>query len=180
MLTFLSLIFGSSLALSQEAKAPTGWGVVVGWPSAFRYQKGLDWKNAMFFDVGYQMDGYAMVDANYSQYLMRAEDKWREDARVGTVLYNIFGGLTAGYRVNDDREEKSLFGIRGGAALEYLFPKSPWAIRAEVAPVLFFSGTTAAGMQGGLVLMHSLGGKPRRLQNSKSPAKTANPHSASP
>lgn len=175
-------VFDSS-AWAQDAHAAqfpgfragqSGLGAVLGWPFGARYQKWLTWKDAMFFDLGYQTDGFFMFGGNYSFYMLSEDDRWRLDRRVGTILYNLFVGGVAGIHIGDSRSERERLGIRGGGAFEYLFPESDWALRVEVAPVLYLTGTTAAGLQGGIVLMKYFG-KPEN-QFSRSPkAKQARP-----
>jgi hypothetical protein len=175
ILTLALLIFAPWSADAQTADdfpgfriGQTGWGAIMGWPFGVRHQRWLNWKQAAFYDVGYQTDGFVMVGANFSHYFLNEEDRWRAGRKVGTILYNAFAGGTAGYHIGDDSDERSKLGIRAGGAFEYLFPRSPWAIRAEVAPVLFFSGTTAAGLQGGIILMKYFGGTKRLRPQLKS------------
>lgn len=132
-----------------------------------RYQRWLSWNRAAFFDVGYQIEGFLVGDANYAFYMLSEDDRWKLNSRVGTVLYNLMIGATAGYHIGKDREERSRLGIRGGAGFEYLFPASNWSFRAEVIPVFYLSGTTAAGLQGGLVMTYYLG-KPENLLSAPS------------
>ncbi len=154
-------------ATAQDVRTDrSGLGVVLGWRFGARYQRALNWRQAAFFDLGYQTDEFIVADANFSHYFLSEEDRWRNKGGTGTVLYNIFVGVTVGYHVGTDRDERSRLGARGGGAFEYLFPASDWSIRAEVAPVLFFSGTTAAGFQGGVVLLRYFG-KSVQIQKAK-------------
>lgn len=155
-------------ALTQDAHSAqfpgfrtgqSGLGVVLGWPFGVRYQKWQTWKRATFFDLGYQTDGFLVGGANYSFYLFSEDDRWRVKQSVGTILYNLFVGATGAYFLGKDREERARLGLRAGGAFEYLFPASDWAFRAEVAPVFYLSGTTAAGVQAGIVLLRYLGGE---------------------
>lgn len=134
-------------------RGQAGWGVILGWPFGVRHQRWLSGKQATFYDLGYQTDGFIMAGADFSQYFFSEEDRWRAGRGVGTILYNAFAGGIAGYHVGGDSDERSRLGVRAGGAFEYLFPRSAWSVRAEVAPVLFFSGNTAAGIQGGIVFM---------------------------
>ncbi len=145
----------------------SGLGVLLGWPFGGRYQKWLTWKRAVFFDVGYQTDGFLVGGANYSFYLFSEDDRWRIKRSVGTILYNVFIGATGGYYLGDEREERIRLGIRPGGAFEYLFPASDWAFRAEVAPVVYISGKTAAGVQAGIVFMRYLGGEKSKSDSNR-------------
>lgn len=168
-------------ALAQDAHAAqfpgfragqSGLGAILGWPFGARYQKWTTWKNAMFFDLGYQTDEFFMFSANYSFYLLSEDDRWHFDRKVGTILYNLFAGGVAGIHLGSTRDERERIGIRGGGAFEYLFPASDWALRVEVSPVLFLTGTTAAGLQGGIIVMKYFG-KPENQFSRPPKAKAA-------
>lgn len=184
--SLLALTVASRGAVAQDAHSAqfpgfrsgqSGFGGILGYPFGARYQKWTSWKEAMFFDMGYQTDGFFMFGGNYSFYLLSEDDRWRMDRRVGTILYNLFGGGTGGIYIGSKRTEKQRLGIRAGGAFEYLFPASDWAVRVEVAPVLFLTGTEAAGLQGGIIFMKYFGGKPAPPPPTKTrttkPAKTS-------
>ncbi|MCB0365701.1 MAG: hypothetical protein H6624_18755 [Bdellovibrionaceae bacterium] len=131
-----------------------GWGGVVGQPFAARYQRWIDWKRAWFADVGFTIDEFLVTHANYAIYLISEDDRWKMDRRVGTALFNVFGGVMASAYLGDKEEEDSQLGLRIGGAFEYLIPKSSWSVRLEVAPVLFLSGRTAGGLEGGIAAVY--------------------------
>ncbi|MCC7406161.1 MAG: hypothetical protein IT288_17335 [Bdellovibrionales bacterium] len=147
-------IAGAGSRFPGFKKGDYGWGGVIGQPFAGRYQRWMDWKRAWFADVGYQIDEFFVAHANYAHYLINEDDRWKMDRRVGTALTNVFGGVVASAYLGDKPEEKSQLGIRVGGAFEYLVPKTGWSVRLEVAPVLYLSGRTAGGLEGGIVFIY--------------------------
>ena len=164
----LALAWGASAGAVEIAR--TGWGAVVGWPFGVRYQRALGWKQAAFYDLGYQTDEFVMVGANLSRYFLTEDDRWKVGEKTGRIFYSGFLGGTAGYRVGTSDGERSRLGLRAGGAFEYSFPDPDWALRAEVAPVLFLTGTSAAGLQGGIVLMKYFGNRSKRQPKLKRPS----------
>jgi hypothetical protein len=132
-----------------------GVGAILGLPAGVRVQRFLSWRSSVFVTGGYSIDKFATADANYSYYLLAQEDPWHDSKSVGYILYNVFGGLTAGFPTSGSAQSR--LGLRFGAAFEYLLPNSQWSLRAEVAPVLYLSGQTAAGFQSGVAAMYYFG-----------------------
>ncbi len=132
-----------------------GIGGVLGMPTGLRIQRFLSWRSAVFFTAGYNIDRFIEGDINYSYYVMAEEDPWQKPGQVGHILYNVFGGVTTGLPLRQG--DTARFGVRGGIAFEYLLPSTHWALRAEVAPVIYLSGATAAGLQNGIVVSYYFG-----------------------
>jgi hypothetical protein len=133
-----------------------GVGAILGLPAGVRVQRFLSWRSSVFVTGGYSLDKYATADANYSYYLLAQEDPWHDSKSIGYILYNVFGGLTAGFPTGTTTGTSRL-GVRLGAAFEYLLPNSQWSLRAEVAPVVYLSGQTAADFQSGVAAMYYFG-----------------------
>lgn len=170
----LGLIFSLLLVVSSAEESSVfqytgfsqgqmGVGAVLGVPAGVRVQRFLSWRANVFLTAGYGIDRFIMADVNYSYYVYAQEDPWQGSTKVGHILYNIFAGATTGFPLKSD--DRSRMGLRGGAAFEYLLPNSRWTLRAEVAPVIYLSGSTAAGFQSGILAMYYFG------QNSKAPLK---------
>jgi len=160
----------SSFQYTGFRQGQMGVAAVLGMPAGFRVQRFLSWRSAVFVSGGYSIDKYVMADANYSYYLLAQEDPWDKPGQVGYILYNLFGGVTAGFPLSKD--DVGRLGLRGGAAFEYLLPNSSWTLRAEAAPVLYLSGGTAAGFQSGLVITYyfdDIGGKKERSSPEPNP-----------
>ena len=166
----ITLALGWATLASAVEVARPGWGAVLGWPFGVRYQRVLSWKQAAFYDLGYQTDKFVMMDANFSQYFLSEADRWKIGEKTGHVLYSAFVGATAGYHIGETNNERTRLGVRVGGAFEYLWPKTDWTLRAEAAPVLFIAGTTAAGLQGGIVIMKSFGKKKRSHSKPRRPS----------
>ena len=149
-----SKIAGQGSRFPGFKKGQYGLGGVIGQPFSGRFQRWIDWKRSWFADVGYQIDEFLVTHANYAIYLISEDDRWRLDRRVGTMLTSVFGGITAAAYLGEKEEETSRLGLRLGGAFEYLIPKTSWSVRIEVAPVLFLSGRTAGGLQGGIGFMY--------------------------
>lgn len=95
-----------------------------------------------------------MADANYAYYFLTEDDHWKMNRKIGLIMYSAFAGVTGGTYVGNAKNEKARLGGRVGGAFEYLLPDSTWTIRLEVAPVLYLSGSTTAGIQGGIAVMY--------------------------
>lgn len=160
LILFCSLSSSVSLAQSQApqfqgfSRGQSGAGVLLGSPASVRYQRWIDWKTATFFSVGYSFEQFIMADANYAHYFLTEVDRWRDTQAAGSIMYSAFGGVTGGTYIGSDANEKPRLGLRLGGAFEYLLPSSKWTIRLEVAPVLYLSGKTTAGVQGGIALIY--------------------------
>lgn len=137
---------------------------MIGQPISIRYQEWLNWKRAWNADFGYQLDEFLVFDANYVYYLLSEDDRWRMSQRVGTVMFSVFGGIVAGVYLGDKREEESQLGLRAGGAFEYLLPKATWSLRLEVSPVLYLSGRTSGGLQGGIGITYYFDSKTKKRQ----------------
>lgn len=140
---------------------------MIGQPISIRYQKWLNWKRAWNADFGYQLDEFLVFDANYVYYLLSEDDRWRMSQSVGTVMFSVFGGIVAGVYLGDKREEESQLGIRAGGAFEYLLPKAIWSLRLEVSPVLYLSGRTSGGLQGGIGVTYYFDSKIKKHQQAE-------------
>ncbi len=151
-----SLVFAQSQGTRFQgfSRGQSGAGVLLGSPMSARYQRWLDWKTATFFSVGYSFEKFIMADANYAHYFLTEDDRWRNKEAVGAIMYSAFAGVTGGTYVGTATNEKARLGVRAGGAFEYLLPESKWTIRLEIAPVLFLSGKTTAGVQGGVGVIY--------------------------
>ena len=151
-----SLAFAQSQGTRFQgfSRGQAGAGFLFGSPMSARYQRWLDWKTATFFSAGYSFEKFIIADANYAHYFMTEEDHWRNKQAVGSIMYSAFVGVTGGTYIGTATNEKPRLGARAGGAFEYLLPDSKWAIRLEVAPVLYLSGKTTAGIQGGVGIMY--------------------------
>lgn len=136
------------------SRGQSGAGALMGYPFGARYQRWMDWKTATFFSFGYSLEQFIMADANYAYYFLTEDDRWKANHDVGLIMYSAFAGVTGGTYVGTKEGEKSRLGARLGGAFEYLLPNSTWTIRLEVAPVLYLSGRTTAGIQGGIAVMY--------------------------
>lgn len=140
---------------------------MIGQPISIRYQKWLNWKRAWNADFGYQLDEFLIFDANYIYYLLSEDDRWKMSQSVGTVMFSVFGGIVAGVYLGDKREEESQLGLRAGGAFEYLLPKAIWSLRLEVSPVLYLSGRTSGGLQGGIGITYYFDSKYKKRQETE-------------
>lgn len=172
----LSSAFGD-MAHSAEPRFPGfkngdyGLGAILGNPTGFRYQRWLDWQTATFFDVGVSADRYMLGDANYSYYFFSEDDRWKVQDRVGVVMYSAFAGLTGGIYIGKDSGKPATLGARGGFAFEYLLPKSTQSLRAEIAPVIYLSGPTAATIQVGVAYVYYFEHKKKLKRSIPRPAR---------
>lgn len=141
---------------------------MIGQPISVRYQKWLNWKRAWNADLGYQLDEFLVFDANYVYYLLSEDDRWRMSQNVGTVMFSVFGGIVAGVYLGEKREEESQLGLRAGGGFEYLLPKAIWSLRLEVSPVLYLSGRTSGGLQGGIGITYYFDSKIKKHQETTS------------
>lgn len=136
------------------SRGQSGAGAIVGAPFSARYQRWMDFRNATFFSFGYSLDKYLVADANYAYYFLSEDDRWKMNNKVGQIFYSAFAGVTGGTYIGTAKNEKARLGARIGGAFEYLLPDTTWVLRLEVAPVLYLSGTTTAGLQGGIGVMY--------------------------
>lgn len=160
LIVIISLSGSAALAQTHGTKfqgfsrGQYGVGALLGSPMSARYQRWLDWKTATFFSAGYSFEQFVMADANYAHYFLTEDDRWRDTQAVGSIMYSAFVGVTGGTYIGSDKNEKARLGLRGGGAFEYLLPSSTWTIRLEIAPVLYLSGKTTAGVQGGVGIIY--------------------------
>lgn len=170
MASVVETIVGEDSRFPGFRKGQYGWGGMIGQPISVRYQSWMNWKRAWFADFGYDLEEFLSFDANYSFYLLSEDDRWKIGKQVGTIMFSTFIGLNVGAYLGDKKEEESRLGVRGGGSFEYLLPKSRWSLRLEISPVLYLSGHTTGGVQGGIGMTYYFdsGSYPRFRSSSKS------------
>lgn len=166
---FAILLFSSS-GFSEQAKNFEGFeegqsavSVFVGQPSFVRLDYWLNWKTALFFDVGYHFDKYFYASADYAFYFYNARDFLKKERNFwNSLLFYAGPGFFGGFASEDNADDSFKMGIRLFGGAEYLFAGQKYAIRAELGPTFFLQGDSFIGIQGALGLVYYFGDQSKK------------------
>ncbi len=135
-----------SYLFSNDQKSLT---LLLGTQFGLRYQNWISWRSAWNYDLIYDTDEIIQGQVNYVRYLYDAKDKVRKENVWNSSYFYVGPGLLLGHGfgedLNDDDEVQ--LGVRGFAGMDYLFSRSNWALRIEIAGVGFLSANEAFGLQ---------------------------------
>jgi hypothetical protein len=116
-----------------------GFGAQLGNPSGVHAQKFIDWKRAWSFSVGYSFDKVVLGSIDYLMYGYDAADKMRSEDFFNALIFYWGPGIVGGPGLSgSDPNDSFRGGVRVVGGAEYVFLNSPWSIRLELGPTLYF------------------------------------------
>jgi hypothetical protein len=121
-----------------------GAGFMLGSPTGFTTKYWVDRKSAIDGSVGWGFDNGVTAVMDYLWHDFSAFPFLKNPETDGKLAFDV--GL--GGRIQTDGDDN--FGVRGVAGLTYFFPKSPFELFAEIAPVLVLVDHPEGDLDGGI------------------------------
>jgi len=125
-----------------------GIGFLLGEPTAVRGNYFLNWKRNLSFTAGYSFSQLYLASADYLFYFYSEQDRMRYQDFFNSLFFYMGPGVIAGTSANNDPNNSLVLGGRAVVGSEYLFERSHWSLRLELALNAYLKGNTAFGGQG--------------------------------